>query len=119
MTGQSRATMRRESPLAARGVTTVPFTQEEPEEKTVPANFRCPASLKKYLDEQGLTTTVIRGVLLDKELGERLAHLNPRIDAYAAEAGFSRKHNSAVLLAQLVAKGLEAWEAEQKATRKK
>lgn len=111
--------MRRESPMVERGAAEVPFTQEEPEEKTVPANFRCPASLKKYLDEQGLTATVIRGVLLDKELGERLAPLNPRIDAYATEAGFSRKHNAGVLLAQLVAKGLESWETEQKAPRKK
>jgi len=96
----------------ARGAV-VPFTRDVPKEKTVAANLRLPISLKAYLDEHGLTETIVRAVEFDRALGEALKPHDARIDAFAAEHGMTREHNAAALLAKLVAIGLDHHEAEQ------
>lgn len=102
-----------------RGAVTVPFTKSPAEEQETLISLKVPVSLHNYLKTHGLKTTVIRAVTFDKELGDLLADIEARVDAFANSQGLDRERSPAKIVAALMKRGLEAWEAEQKAPRKK
>lgn len=110
-------TMRKEH--AVRGAPLVPFTREKPKEKTKGKIINFPESLFAYIEkagsgrEGGASGVVLNAVAFDRDLGEKTAHLQERLDAFAAAMHLLPEHQAAELAARLIERGLESWEAEQ------
>lgn len=97
-----------------RGAVKLPFTRGVPEEPKTPISLKVPASMAEYLRANGITELVIRGVELDRTLGDALKPLDARIDAYAKSKGLSREVAAGAIIAQLVELGLDAYESGSK-----
>jgi hypothetical protein len=103
-----------------RGATTLTFTRSRPDAPTKLVSFNAPVELHAYLKEagkalpRGYTDLIIRGIELDRDLGELLKPHEARIEAFAQSQGIAIADEPARVIAMLVEMGLQSAEQGKK-----
>lgn len=103
----------------SRKATAVPFTRPPEKEKTKSVSMNLPLRVYEYLTSDGrvMRDEVVRAVEFDRALGDELAPLDARIDAFAAANKLDRATDPAKVVAELIRRGLDAVEASPKGKR--